>query len=364
MRLLVSAGEPSGDAHAARVIGALASSIETLDVEGIGGPAMAAVGVRLLARMERLSATGLVEAVGHAPRHLRLLHHLTHRIRDNRYDLVLLVDYPGFHLRVATAAARAGIPVLYYIAPQLWAWGAWRMGRLRAAIRALAVILPFEQGFFSRHGISATFVGHPLLDRPPGPAHARAREALGIEPDVPVLALMPGTRPHEWARHWRLFEAAARHLRARLPELETILVGTPPQKGNAVRISTAQAPLALAAADAALTKAGTITLEAALAELPMVIAHRVHPFTHAVARRLVQLPHVGLVNLLAGQDVIPEFLQREASPATLAAALYPLFDPDHPATRRQRLAFRDLRPQLGTPGAAARVATLARDLVS
>ncbi len=367
MRVLISAAEASADGPAATVATALRARLPEVEMEGVGGPALDGAGVSLLARMECLSASGLVETLRHAPTHWRLLRELEHRIRRGRYALVVLVDYPGFHLRVAGRAAAARVPVLYYIAPQLWAWGGWRVAALRQRVRELAVILPFEEAFFARHGIRSRFVGHPLLDRPAPPSRVAARTTLGLPEGAPVVALFPGSRRHEIRCHWPLLREAATLLRRAVPAAELVVAGTAdaayPGAGP-VRIWRGETDALLAAADAAVTKAGTTTLEAALAGVPMVIAHRTHPLTFATARRLVRVERVGLVNLLGGGDVAPELLQRGATPAGVVRALLPLLDRDGAAASRQRAAFRRIRSMLGEPGAGDRVAELARGLVA
>jgi lipid-A-disaccharide synthase len=366
-RVLLSAAEASADGPAAAVATALRARLPGVELEGVGGPALRAAGVSLLERMERLSASGLVEAVGHAAIHLRLLRDLGRRIRRGRYDLVVVVDYPGFHLRLARHAAAARVPVLYYIAPQLWAWGAWRVDALRRRVRELAVILPFEEPFFARHGVRSRFVGHPLLDRPAPPSRDAARTTLGLAADAPVVALFPGSRPHEIRHHWPVLREASLLLRRAVPDAEVVVAGTPEgvyPGGGAGRIWRGAKDVLLAAADAAVTKAGTTTLEAALAGLPMVIAHRTHPLTFATARRLVRVKRIGLVNLLADGDVAPELLQGAATPVAVLEALLPLLDPEGAPARGQRAAFRRVRSVLGEPGAGARVAELAYGLVA
>src|SRR3989440_70252 len=167
--------------------------------EALGGPLLERAGVRVLDRMESYSVVGFVEALAKIPAHYRLLNRIKRSFKDKRYDLVILVDYPGYHLRAAAAAAAAGIPVLYYIAPQMWAWGPGRVRKL-AAVKRLAVILPFEEQFFRARGVAATFVGHPLRDRPPLPPRAETRTALGLDPSRPVLGLFPGSRRQEVVR--------------------------------------------------------------------------------------------------------------------------------------------------------------------
>ncbi|MDH3367978.1 MAG: lipid-A-disaccharide synthase, partial [Gemmatimonadota bacterium] len=224
-RLFVSAGEPSGDRHAAAVVTALRSVIPELIVDGIGGPRLAESGVELLERSERLSAMGLAEAAGTIPAHWRLLRAVERRVASHRYDAAILVDYPGFHLRLAGALTAQGVPVIYYIAPQLWAWGRARFGTLRHYVRHLAVILPFEESFFREHGIPTTFVSHPLLDDPQPLPRADARRLLGITASERVLAVFPGSRPVEQRRHWEPFRDTARRVCSDLPGLRVVVAG-------------------------------------------------------------------------------------------------------------------------------------------
>ncbi len=363
-RIYISAGEPSGDAHAAAVVSALKRRLPAATVEAFGGPDLEAAGAVVLDRMERFSVVGFVEALWKLPAHLRLLGRVRDAFRAKRYDLVILVDYPGYHLRAAAAAREAGIPVLYYIAPQMWAWAPGRVRRL-AAVRRLAVILPFEERFFRDHGVAATFVGHPLRDRPPPPPRVEARRTLGLDPARPVLGLFPGSRSQEVNRLWPAFRGAAARIVAVRPEVQVVVAATGrahyPGAG-AIRLHRGDPRTVFAAAEAGLCKSGTTTLEAALADVPMAIAYRLNPVSFAIAIRVLQVPHVGLVNLIAEREVAPEFLQSAATPAALADAVLPLLDPGSDAARRQREGLALVRERLGPPGAAERVAALAAEL--
>lgn len=366
-RIYVSAGEPSGDAHAAQVVAALKRQAPGATIDAFGGPRMEAAGARVLDRMEAFSVVGFVEALESLPRHYRLLRRTRAAFQAGRYDVAVFVDYPGYHLRAAAAAAAAGVPVLYYIAPQLWAWGAGRVRRLAKAVRQLAVILPFEEPFFRDHGVPTTFVGHPLKDRPPLSGREEARRALGIPAGEPVLAVFPGSRAQEVRRIWPVVRAAAELVRAARPEVRVLVAGTRvahyPEAGD-IRVVMDDPALVFAAADAGLCKSGTTTLEAALADLPMVITYRLHPLSNFIARRLLRVPWVGLVNLVAGELLCPELLQGAATPRALADAVLPLLDPADPQTRRQRAGLATVRQRLGEPGAAERVAALVLALAS
>jgi lipid-A-disaccharide synthase len=364
-RIYLSAGEPSADAHAAAVANALHRRIPGVALEALGGPLLERAGVRVLDRMESYSVVGFVEALAKIPAHYRLLNRIKHAFAQKRYDLVILVDYPGYHLRAAAAAAAAGIPVLYYIAPQMWAWGPRRVRKL-ASVNQLAVILPFEEKFFRERGVAATFVGHPLKDRPAPPPRAEARRALGLDPDRATLGLFPGSRDQEVQRHWSMFRAAAARVAAARPDVQIIVAGTTgaayPDPG-AIKVLLGDPLRVFAASDAGICKSGTTTLEAAIADVPMVITYRGHPVSSFIAFRLIQVPWVGLVNLVAGYEVAPELLQRRATPAALADGVLPLLDPANPVTLRQREGLQLVRERLGAPGAAERVAELAAGLL-
>lgn len=365
-RILVSAGEPSGDLHGAALVTVLRERFPGATITGFGGPRMVAAGASVRWRMEPYTALGFVEVVGKIPRHLRLLREFRRAFRAGEFDLVVVVDYPGFHLRVAEAARRAGIPVLYYVAPQLWAWRPGRARRLARAVDVLAVILPFEAEFFQSVGIAAEFVGHPLAEQA-RPARESARQALGIGSDERVLALFPGSRDGELGRLWPVFRDAARRLLDEGQCDRVVVAGTVSGRYPGVgpcQVVRNDSGALLAAADAGLIKSGTTTLEAALAGLPMVVAYRVHPLTGWAARRLLRVRRISLVNLVAGRDVVPEFVQDAATPSSLAAALTPLLDAGSAERAAQAAGLEEVRRRLGGPGAARTVAGLAARLLA
>ena len=277
------------------------------------------------------------------------------------------MDYPGFHLKVAAAAATHDVPVLYYIAPQLWAWGAWRIKSIRKNVQQVAVVLPFEEEYFRSRAVSAEFVGHPLLDRDVTPLAEHARNDLDLPDGVPILGLLPGSRASEIKRLWPSFRDAAKRLSESIPALRVLVAaidGIEYPGAPEFKYCRGDSTAVLAAADAVLCKSGTATLEAALLGTPMVIAYRVHPLTYAVAKLAVQVSHIGLVNVIAGFEVCPELLQTAATPQALARAVNPLLDQTSVAASSQREAFAEIREQLGGSGATQRVAAMAGRMVA
>lgn len=360
-RIFVSAGEPSGDAHAAAVVRAMRRRWPDATIDAFGGPALEAAGATVRFPMEQYTVIGFFEVIGKIPAHLRLLRECARDFRAGRYDLVLPVDYPGFNIRLAEAARKAGVRSLYYVAPQLWAWRPGRARRFAAAVDGVAVILPFEPEFFARVGIRAEFVGHPLVEEP-RPDRGAARAALGLGAEERAVAVFPGSRGQEVARLWPLFRETTARLRASGAVTRVLIAGTGdheyPGSTDAV-VVRGNARLVLAAADAALVKSGTTTLEAALAGTPMVVSYRVHPITAAIARRVMTVQWISLVNLVAGRAVVPEIVQWHATPEALAAALAPLFEREGGAAATQRAGLALVRDRLGSPGAADRVAEMA-----
>ena len=368
-RILLSAGEPSGDLHGAALARELKRRWPNAKLYGFGGDLMKAAGVELWAHADQMAVMGFVEVARHLPFFLSLLWKTRDDLRADPPDLVIPIDYPGFNLRLARYAKELRIPVLYYIAPQVWAWHRSRMKELAHNADHLAVVLPFEEKLFREAGATVTFVGHPLLDLP---AATRTREefcaAYSLDAHRPIVALLPGSRQQEIRNHAQLFVDAARLLQRQQPEVQPVIAQAPGI--SAESLSAFGYPLVnnssdlLSFAHAALTKSGTSTLECALSLTPMVIAYRMNPISFLIARNVVEVEHIGLVNLIAGARVAPEFVQDDATPNALAQALAPLTRAG--AEREKHLAaLRGVRQKLAgdARGAAVHVADLVAELI-
>ena len=336
---------------------------------GVGGNGMAAAGVQLLEHIDSLAVFGFLEVVKAVPHHLVLLRKLRARFRSGAVGLVILVDYAGFNLTVGKAAREAGVPVLYYITPQVWASRAGRIEKLANIATKVACILPFEEQLLRDHGIDATFVGHPLLDRAVDlPNQHDARVLLGLPLDGEILAVFPGSRGNELRNHLADFVATANELKKRRPTLHVVVATAP-----TVTISKSDCPfpqiagqsmMVMRAATAGLFKSGTTTLESAVAGLPGIVAYRTGAINFAIAKRVITISRIGLVNIVAGREILREFVQDALIPTDMANALEPLLSVGSVERNAALTGLADVRAQLGTAGAAERVAQMAIGLVA
>ena len=368
-KVLFVAGEASGDLHAAGVAAALRRLRPELVLAAVGGSRLAEQGVELVNDDTQLGVMGFLEIVRHVPQHFLLLRKLTRMLERGEVALIVLIDYPGFNMKLAAAAKRAGVPVVYYVTPQVWAWGAARIPKLARYVTKAAVILPFEESLLRGYGVDAVFVGHPLLDRAVGmPTRAEAREALSLPQNVPVLALFPGSRQQEIDRLIDDFVATARILQTRHRNLEVIVSVAP-----TVALDSERCPFRLVhsaslsvlrAADAGLCKSGTTTLEASIADCPLVVAYRAGRVSYMLAKRVVKIGNIGLVNVVAGREVAEEFIQDEVVPSRMADTLDQLLDQSSPRRREVLAGLAEVRSKLGSPGAADRVARIVSDLLT
>jgi lipid-A-disaccharide synthase len=365
--IYVIAGEQSGDVLGARLIAALREARPELEFTGIGGPRMAEQGLHSLFPMHELAVMGLLEVLPRLRRLKRLMQDTVADIRARRPDVLVTIDSPGFTLRVLRQIQ--GIRRVHYVAPQVWAWRPKRVREFPGLWERLLCLLPFEPAWFAEHGIEGRFVGHPVLESGADQGDAqRFRARHGVAAEAPVLILMPGSRRSEVPRLLPVFGETLALLAARVPGLVPV-VPVASAVAATVAAATAQWPVppvivtdvadkhdAYAAAAVALTKSGTSTLELALAGVPMAVTYRVNPLTAAMARRMIRIPHVAMVNLLAGRALVPELLQQDCRAEVLAETVQLLLA-DPQAAQAQRDGFRavldSLRPAGMRPSVAA-----------
>jgi lipid-A-disaccharide synthase len=338
------------------------------ELSGLAGPRMAQAGVRPIVEFERLAVVGFAEVLTRLPFFISLRRRVRRLLDETQPDLVIPVDYPGFNLWLCGEAHARGIPVLYYIAPQLWAWRQERARILAEKADRVAVVFPQEEPFLRGFGVEAVFVGHPLLDLKEGRETPRdAIAALGADPERPILGLLPGSRSQEVRRLLEPFLATAREVKRRRPAVQ-VIVSTAPDVPLELYAAASGYPLVhdsgrvLSASTAVLAKSGTSTVEAALCGTPLVIAYRVHPLSYMLARRIVHVENIGMVNILAGRRIAPEFVQHLPTD-TMAETLLPLLDRGSDERRAMVEALRAVRDQMGEPGAPQRVAEMASELL-
>ena len=372
--ILIIAGEASGDLHGADLIGAMRRRGGEARCFGIGGDRMAQEGAELLRHVDEMAVMGFVEVARRLPFVRKVLREIEKGLDERRPDLVILIDYPGFNLRVAKMAKARAVPVLYYIAPQVWAWGASRLAKIAETVTRMAVILPFEEPLFRRFGIEAKFVGHPLLDRVEmRRSRAEFFREVALEEGRPLIGLLPGSRPQEVERVFPAMLEAVEKMRAQGVAVQAVVGAAPsiaPEVweeamqrvgGRAKRIEGATYEV-MGYSDLLLVTSGTATLEAAILGTPMVIVYRAAFLSYVIGRALVKIPYIGLPNIIAGRKIVPELIQREAHTDRIAdQALEILRDAEKRQAMREGLA--EVRAKLGEKGASDRVAEMVEEMV-
>ncbi len=367
-RVMIIAGEASGDLHGGRLVAALKRHDPGLEIFGVGGNRMAAEGMQLFYHVEQLAYIGFVEVARHYFFFRRVFNRLLHEVKTRKPDVVVLIDYPGFNLRFARAVKKLNVRTFYYIAPQVWAWGQGRAKKMAAFIDEMAVLFDFEVPFFSRFGLHTVFVGHPLLE---GMEIKKDRNTFfsdhRLNPDAPLLALLPGSRNQEITHLLPVMLETAARLRHKHPALQIALSQASSVQPEKLQTVLAQHPHVrgipsdyyelLAYSQAGIVASGTATLETACAGLPFALVYKVSPLSFALGKRLVKIPFIGLVNIIAGAGIVKEYLQERAHPDHLLPEIESLlFD----EKRREGLMreLRRVRNQLGAPGASAKTARL------
>jgi lipid-A-disaccharide synthase len=377
---MLSCGEPSGDLYA----GALMRELRALDpdiaVSGLGGPQFAAAGGELIADFRGLAVTGLTEWIGKLPQFLATRRRLVDRAMTARPDALVVLDFPDFNLRLARRIKRLGIPVVYYISPQIWAWRAGRLKTIREIADRVLVIFPFEERIYREGGVPVTFVGHPMVELTRPADRDAFLGRLRLSPASPTVAVLPGSRPSEVNRILPVLVAAVGRIRTRVAGVQFVIARAPglpdrsfdalrrfrlrsdgapppggPGHGDGIAVVEGETDAVLSSADIALTASGTATVQSALHDTPMVIVYRVSPLTYLLARQLVTVDTFGMVNLIAGQKIVPELIQGALTPDAVAGeAISMLTDRARHARIREGLAR--VRQRLGGPGASRRAA--------
>jgi lipid-A-disaccharide synthase len=364
---MIIAGEASGDVHGAHVIAAMKKKASAIIFHGIGGPALKAAGVDILIDASELSVVGITEVLVKLPQVFKSISRVKEALKTLRPDLMILVDFPDFNLHIATIARKFNVPVLYYISPTVWAWRAGRIHKIKKNVDHMALILPFELSYYTRDNIPATFVGHPILDY----YASDAVPPVEREPSQPLtVGLLPGSRHGEIERNIPEMLAAASQLQQRFPGIQFLLSVAPTisrewlesyvapyQKTCDIQLVEKNVVQIFKKSALVIAVSGTVTLEAAIHCVPMVIVYKVSPVSYMLGQALIKVDHIGIVNIIAGSRVVPELIQDAVTPGNIArTAGDMLADPNQLAHIREKLA--SVRNMLGEPGAAERTADI------
>ena len=369
MKVLISCGDASGDIYAGALVHALRARDPHLQTFGFGGARMAEAGADLIGDYRGFTVTGLIEAISVLPRSWRMLRRLGDTARERRPDVFVAIDFPDFNLRLLPAMHGLGIPIVYYVSPQLWAWRMGRLETIRKYVNRMLVIFPFEQRMYEDAGVPVEFVGHPMVDvvGAPAPRDAYLR-SHGLDPARPVLAFLPGSRPNEVRHMLPTLARAARRLSDRLPNVQYLVARAPWLDGQlfapldelraaglSVAIVEGDADGVLASADAVVTASGTATVQTALHQRPMVVVYRLAPMTYVLARRVVRVTTYGMVNLIAERPVVRELIQDAFTPDAVADEAFSLLTD---VSRRDAMMrdLADVKQRLGGSGASDRAA--------
>jgi len=371
--VMIIAGEASGDLHGSMLVKAMLEKNNTLFFVGVGGKALKEAGVKIFFDASEISVVGITEVFSRMPGILKAMFLVKKHLKNLRPDLLILIDFPDFNLRIASAAKKLGITVLYYISPQVWAWRPGRIKKMKGLIDHMAVILPFEKEYYKNHRIPVTFVGHPLLDTDvPVPNISYS----GKKDDKFCIGLLPGSRDKEIMRHLPVMLETASILTKRLKNIKFIISLAPSvnrqpaemliEKYNPEIYFDVVSDIVgkvFERCTLVIAASGTVTLEAALSCKPMVIIYKVSPLTYLLGKALISVSHVSLVNLIMGKEIVPELLQTDAVPENISDIACELLNDSDSYNRIQKKLY-SIRDVLGGPGASERTAQIALSLLS
>jgi lipid-A-disaccharide synthase len=374
MRVMISCGEPSGDLYAGALVQALVAREAAATVFGLGGDRLKAAGAELVGDFRGLAVTGLVEALQVLPQSWAMYRRLVEIARARRPDALVVIDYPDFNFRLMAAVRRLGVPIVYYVTPQLWAWRAGRLHSMKALVDLVLPIFPFEEDLYRREGLNVRFVGHPLVDLAlAGTSRETFLDGLELDSGRPTVALLPGSRPNELDRLVPVLAAAvpriasavegAQFVVARAPGLADAMFVPFTGMGVPMRVVEHRTDDALAASDVVITASGTATVQSALHGRPMVVVYRLSPVTYRLGKPLVRVDMYSMVNLVAGSRVVPELIQDACTPERVSAEAISLLT-DRSRADRMRDDLAMVRERLGAPGASGRAADAILELVA
>ncbi len=373
-RIMIVAGETSGDLHGGKLVKSMLRIDPCLQFYGVGGKSLREAGVDLIADSSDMAVVGLTEVFDRLGTIIKVMRRLKTSMKDLKPDLVILIDYPDFNLFIAKTAKKNGIKVFYYIGPQVWAWRKGRIGQIKKNVDKMAVILPFEAPFYHAAGIDATFVGHPLLDEVKA-KHSREEtiRRLGLQPGVTTVGILPGSRQAEIIKHLPEMIKAAEIIDKKIQPVQFVIPLVETLDSSFVSNIIKQYPVkvmvirdavydVIHCTDIAMVASGTATLETALMETPMVIIYKLSAPSYFIGKMVINVDHIGLVNIIAGKTVVPELIQNDANAERIATEIINIL------TNKERLfdiksQLSEIRSKLGNPGAAERAARLACDML-
>lgn len=374
-KVLLVTGEASGDQHGSHLVKHLKRCDPSLRIYGIGGEELRKAGMEILFHAQELSVVGIVEVCARLPQIVKAFQTLKREIVSAPPDLLILIDYPDFNMRIAAVARKHGVPVLYYISPQIWAWRQNRVKKIARLVDQMAVVFPFEAAFYEQHGVPVQFVGHPLMDREVPVMDTQALlQQFAMKSQWPIVGLLPGSRKSEIDRLLPVMLEAAVLMQKEFPEAQFIIPVAPgireedikervKRHGLAVTIVTDQLHQALHICHLVLVASGTATLETALMKKPMIIMYRIALLTYLVGRLMIRVPTIGLANIVAGRKIVPELIQGDASPQRVCQeAVSLLKDPRRMTAMKKELAR--VGELLGSSGASERVAIMAHEMLN
>ena len=361
--ILIVAGEESGDLHGSSLVGEMVQRMPELSFFGIGGDRLQDGGVETIEHTDNMAVMGFSEVVSKYRFLRKVFQNIVKEIDRRNPERAILIDYPGFNLRLAKKLKERGVPVTYFISPQVWAWKEKRVEVIRKCVDQLICIFPFEEAWYAKRGVDATFVGHPFMDMPePEISREEFLQQHKFDPDRTTIALMPGSRQQEVNRHLSVMVKSLFNLRQRGMNLQAVIGKAPGVNIRGVNyhglsVEEANPQLALRFADGAVVASGTISFEAALYNTPSVVIYKLSPFTWFFAKRIAKVKHVSMPNLIAGRELFPELLQEKATPELVAANLQPLLA-DEEKQDEIYSGMAEVQNAMGEPGAAKRAAKL------